>query len=162
MKKHLTHIISILIIIIFAGGLNLLGIPKAFAQTPSYPNTQGFGCGGGMGPIGNIMCGILGTNNQITQNTQVANSVNQLVSGIISFITIIAGLWFFIQFIIGGFQWISAGADKGLLEIARLRMLHAVIGLLIVVVSYIFVGLIGNIFGLNIFNPGESIIKLVI
>lgn len=162
MKKHLINIISILIIIIFAGGLNLIGIPKAFAQTPAYPNTQGFGCGGGMGPIGNIMCGILGTNDQTVQNTQVANSLNQLVSGIISFITIIAGLWFFIQFIIGGFQWISAGADKGLLEIARLRMLHAVIGLLIVVISYILVGLIGNIFGLNIFNPGEAIIKLVI
>ncbi|OGG15695.1 hypothetical protein A3D77_01555 [Candidatus Gottesmanbacteria bacterium RIFCSPHIGHO2_02_FULL_39_11] len=162
MSKYLNIIISALIIIFFVGLVHLIGIPKAFAQTPAGPNTQGIGCGGGMGPIGNIICGILNSNNTTDQNTQVANSLNQLVSGIISFITIIAGLWFLIQFIIGGFQWISAGADKGLLEIARLRMLHAVIGLLIVVVSYIFVGLVGNIFGLNIFNPGEAIIKLVI
>lgn len=164
MSKYLT-IISALIILFFVGGLNFIRISPVFAAspTPAGPSTQGIGCGGGMGPIGNIICSILSSGTSTdTQNTQVANSLNTLVSGIISFITIIAGLWFFIQFIIGGLQWISAGADKGLLEVARLRMLHAVIGLLIVVGSYILVGLVGNIFGLNIFNPGEDIIKLVI
>lgn len=162
-KKLIRYLYSSLLVLIsfFFFSFPAFSADPTVTSAPSS-SSQGLGCGGGMGPIGDALCNILSSNDKEVQNAQVANSLNTLISGIISLITILGGIWFLVQFIIGGFQWISAGADKGLLEIARLRMLHAAIGLMILVASYMVVGLIGNLLGLDIFNPGESILKVVI
>lgn len=128
----------------------------AFASDSS----KGFGCGGGLGVVGEAICTILSLNDKQQQTEGVGNMINTLVGGIITFITIIAGLWFMIQFIIAALQWISSGGDKGLLETARNRMLHAVIGLVIIVAAYILVGLIGLIVGLDILNFATSIFNI--
>jgi hypothetical protein len=128
----------------------------AFASDSS----KGFGCGGGLGVVGESICSILNLSDKEQQKEGVGNMVNTLVGGLITFITVIAGLWFMIQFIIAALQWISAGGDKGLLETARNRILNAVIGLVIVVGAYVLVGLIGLVVGLDILNFANSVLNI--
>ena len=73
-------------------------------------------------------------------------------------ITILYFLW-------GGFEWLTSEGDSGKLEKARKKMMHAIIGLLILVSAFIVLGFISRLlFGddfdiLNltfIFPDGES------
>lgn len=76
-----------------------------------------------------------------------------LVSQIIGILTVTAGLFFIVYFVIGAFRWVTAGGDSGAVGKARDQMLQATIGLVLVVLSYSIVGLIGSVVGLNILNP---------
>lgn len=84
-----------------------------------------------------------------------------ILSNVIGFLTIVAGLWFMIQFILGAVSWISAGGDKGKTTQAKDKLTESVIGLAIVVGAYAIAGLIGVILGLDFLNIGAalSIIK---
>ena len=106
-----------------------------------------------MGPLATLFCGKTGND----ASTQAATSLNTIVSGIVTFLTIMASLWFIFQFMLGAFSWISSGSDKGALQMARDRMLHAVIGMVIVAASYILIGLVGKVVGIDILNPGKML-----
>lgn len=61
-----------------------------------------------------------------------------------------------VLFIIAGYEWLGAGADKGKLEKARNRMTHGVIGLVLLVGSFVIINFISFIvFGdsFSILNP---------
>ncbi len=61
-----------------------------------------------------------------------------------------------LYFIWGAVEWITAGGEKGKLESARNRMLHAAMGLLILVSSLVLIGFISYLlFGteFNILEP---------
>jgi hypothetical protein len=142
MKKILEFIVALSLM------FTLLAVP-ASAQTP-----YGIGCGGGVGPIGALFCsptpptgggGVVGT------------QLNKTLSGIIGFLTIVAALWFLIQFILAGFAWISAGGDKAAVEAARNKITNALIGLILVIAAWIIAGVLGAVFGIEILNPGNII-----
>ena len=65
-----------------------------------------------------------------------------------------AVLFFFIQLIIGGISWISAGGDPKNLESARNRITNAVVGLIIVVAAFAITLIVTTILGVNIFQTG--------
>jgi len=46
----------------------------------------------------------------------------------------------------GGIEWILSGGDSGKLDKARQKMMHAVVGLLILVSSFIILGFISSLF----------------
>ena len=100
------------------------------------------GGGGGLGPFANGGDGITG--------------ITKIVSAVIGFMTIAAGIWFLIQFMIGGFNWITSGGDKAKLQSARDRLTNAFIGLIIVVAAWSILALAGAFFGIDftISNPG--------
>jgi hypothetical protein len=128
----------------------------AISITPP-PSSSGLGCGGGFGPIADMLCGLFTEhpNNDNNQGTiAVGNQLNTIVSGLLGFMIIIAGLWFMIQIVTAGYAWISAGGDKTHLETARNKILNALIGLIIVVAAWILTGLVGTLIGLQILNPG--------
>lgn len=102
---------------------------------------------GGLGPFSNI-----GSN-----ATQTLVNISTLLSNLVAFFSILAGLWFGFQLFLGAWGWLSSGGDKHGLETARNRMIHAIIGLIIVVFSIAIIGIIGTVFGLNILlnNPQE-------
>lgn len=111
-------------------------------------------------PLGNITgIGNLGnkTNGSVT-NTLIEFEL--LISNIIGFITIIAGLYFLFQIIIAGVNWMSAGGDKQRLETAQKRLQNSFIGLIVVVSAYAIVGLIGTVLGLRILSPALLLINL--
>lgn len=73
----------------------------------------------------------------------------RLISNIIGFMTIVAGLWFTFQVLLAGFQWLASGGDKTKLEGARGKLTSAVIGLAIVVFAIFFIRLITALLGIE-------------
>lgn len=69
------------------------------------------------------------------------------ISGVIGFLTVIAAIWFLIQFLIGGIGWISSAGDKTKLTSARDRITNAFIGLLVVVAGWAILAIAGQFFG---------------
>ena len=116
-----------------------------------YAANGGLGCGEGFGPLAKFVCGLSGGPGD---TDVVGNKLNDVISVIIGFLTIIAGIWFLIQFILGGFEWINAGGDKARVESAQKKLTNAIIGIFLVVAAYVIVGLVGTILGLKILDPG--------
>lgn len=116
---------------------------------------------GTIGQIGNGDFGPLGDLGKIATPGDVGNRITFLLSSLIGFLTVLGGIWFMIQFIIGAFKWITSGGDKNNVEAAKEHLTHAVISLAILVSAYIIVGLVGAIFGLDILNPQNIIPRLV-
>lgn len=85
-----------------------------------------------------------------------------IISNIIGFLTVIAGLWFLFQIVISGIRWISAGGDKQKLAEAQGKITNSVIGLTIVVIAIFIVRLIADLLGISIiFIPFNAISTLV-
>jgi hypothetical protein len=86
-------------------------------------------------------------------NTTILTYTNRTISFVITLLTVLAGLFFLYQCLMGGFAWLNAAGDQKKVQEARDRITQGVIGLLLIVGSYAIVGLIGTIFGLDILNP---------
>lgn len=152
MKLKIIFINIIITILLF-----LHNIP-VIAADPTSTSTQGLGCGGKMGPIAEFLCKLTG--DKETQKGEVGNKLNTVIGSIIGFLTIVSALWFFFQFIFAGFSWISAGGDKTALENAQKKLRNSIIGLTIVVGAWVIVGVIGELLGLDILNPG-AVLKTI-
>ncbi len=61
-----------------------------------------------------------------------------------------------IMFLWGALEWITAGGDSGKIEKARSRILQSIIGLLILVSSFVIIGFISQLF----FGEEFSILNL--
>lgn len=81
----------------------------------------------GIGPLGNFT------------PVDAARIFGSIISSIIGFLTVVAGLWFIFNIIIAGYGWLSAGGDKQKLADAQAKLTSSVIGLLVVVVAIFFV-----------------------
>lgn len=71
-------------------------------------------------------------------------------------LSVVGGLLVILYFVWGAIDWLTSAGDKGKLDAARNKMLHAFIGLLLIVTSYTLIGLISSIlFGsdFDILNP---------
>lgn len=86
-----------------------------------------------------------------------ANYLSSVASKTLGVLTICASIWFIVQFVVGAFKWLASGGDKGNVESAKEHLTHAVIGLTIVVISYVLIALVGTILGLDILNPQKLI-----
>jgi Type IV secretion system pilin len=62
----------------------------------------------------------------------------------------VAGVAAFIFLLLGGIQWITAGADKDALDKARKRLIQALIGLAIVFSAYAIIYILRVLFNVNI------------
>ncbi|MBW7944790.1 hypothetical protein H3C70_05335 [Patescibacteria group bacterium] len=91
----------------------------------------------------------------------VLSTGQNLISFIITFLTIFAGLMFLYQFVRGALAWISAGGDQKKLSDARDMITQGVIGLVIIIAAYAIIGLISTVLGLDLLNPGEQLRQLV-
>ncbi len=120
-------------------------VPLHTSNAPAQSDKQ-LGCGGGFGPFADVFCG---------GDFSLGNIFNNAVSKILGFLTIIAALYFFFQFVTAGIQWIGSGGDKNNIEQARNKMINAIIGLVIVAAAWVIVGIIGMFVGINIINPGS-------
>jgi len=79
------------------------------------------------------------------------------VSNIIGFMTALGSVFFVIYFVLGAFEWITSGGDKGKTEKARNRMMNGALGLVLLVASYGIIGLVGSFVGLDLLNPGSQV-----
>lgn len=117
---------------------------------PSNGGSTPLGTLEGFGPLGKFALDI-GT---------ATNLFNKVISNIIAVLTISAGLWFILQFILGAWGWLTAGGDKSALENAQKKITNSLIGLVIVVAAIFLVDLIGKLLGLEILRPGKFILGI--
>lgn len=106
---------------------------KIFAQTEL--GTIG---GTGLGPFGSGQVGA----------TPLADILD-LVSSVIGFMTVVAGIWFLFQILYSGYEWTSAGGDTKKIAGARERITHAFMGFVIVVGAWSLLAVAGQFFGYN-------------
>lgn len=103
------------------------------------------GEGGGLGPFGGV---------EFASGADAMTKLTGVVSAVIGFLTVVAAMWFFIQVVLGGISWITAGGDKAKLTTARDKISNAFVGLVVVVAGWGIVALAGQFFGWdNILNP---------
>ena len=73
-----------------------------------------------------------------------------IVSAVLSFIMIIAALLVLLNLVEGGIAWISSAGDSGKLQKARDRMLHAVIGIIILAASLAIWRVVRDFLGISL------------
>jgi hypothetical protein len=103
----------------------------------------------GLGPLG-----------KVGSKDQAVTRFNEVVSLVIGFLTVVAGLWFVFQFLSGAIGWLSAGGDKAKLQAAQGRITQAIIGLAVVIAAIFIIDLVGTLLGLNILSPGDYILSI--
>lgn len=100
----------------------------------------------------------IGVNSPFAPNAaNPGGPIEQFLSAMLGFITVIGSLMFLVYVVLAGLNWITAGGDKGKLEAARSQITSAIVGLIIVIVSQTIVGITGGVLGLDILNPAKMI-----
>jgi len=85
------------------------------------------------------------------------SAAEKIISNALVILTVIAGITFVIQFLLGGINWITAGGQKDKVDTAKAMMTNGAIGLILIVVSYAIVWIVGKALGLNILEPASVI-----
>lgn len=80
-----------------------------------------------------------------------------VVSVIIGVMTVLGGLYFIFMFLTGAYEWINAAGDKNRLQKAQARIIHAIIGLVILVAAWAIISLFGYVLGFSILNPADQL-----
>ena len=107
------------------------------------------------------MLGIFGTiSNPTSYASDKGSGLFTLISNILKFAGVIAGLFFVVQIIMAGFSYISANGDPKKAELAWAKIWQSIIGLVIVASAFIIASVVGKIFGINIldfqiYGPGN-------
>lgn len=86
-------------------------------------------------------------------------NLGKLMSNALALLFFFAALLAFLFIIIGGIQWITAGGDAKAAGAARDRITAAVVGLLVVVAAFAITLILGQVFGIDLFNfnfPGTD------
>lgn len=124
---------------------------------------KGLGCdtNNSFGLIAEFLCK-LNPDDKKANSVTVGNKFNSIVSALIGLLTIFAGLWFLIQIIVAGYSWIGSGGDGKKVTEARDKITNSLIGLIIIVIAWVLVGLVGELLGLNILDPGAALNSLLI
>lgn len=78
-------------------------------------------------------------------------TLEKIISQVIGVLTIIAVIFFAIQVIIAGYNFISSEGDEKKMEMARKSLTNGVLGIIIVVVAIGIVSLIASLLGIS--NP---------
>ena len=76
----------------------------------------------------------------------------QVIQAVIKFILIVAFIAAFIMLLIGGIRWILAGGDEKAVSSARSTITAALIGLVIVLLSFAIIKLVEAFFGVTIIS----------
>lgn len=96
----------------------------------------------------------------IETNEGALSNLELFISNIVGVLTVFAAIFFIVYFLIAALSWVTSGGDSGKLQTARERMLHGILGLIIVVAAYGIIGLIGAIIGFDILNPAAKLLEI--
>ena len=78
------------------------------------------------------------------------SEIVKILENIIKLLAPAAGIAFFIMMLVGGFQFLTSGGDPKAAGAARATLTYALIGIILVVVSWLILVLIKNITGASI------------
>ena len=88
----------------------------------------------------------IGKGNVETGVTAAGNIVGAIIAGMF----VVAFITGFIFLITGGFHWITSGGDKANLENARNRIIHSIVGIIVVAITWAIMGLVGEFTGIKL------------
>ena len=98
-------------------------------------------------PVGNFtLPGPLGQH----PTTDAPSQLENVISTAIGVMTVIAFIWFIVQFFVAAFQIISSGGDKAALEGAKQKLTTSAIGLVVVIAAIFLIQIVGTVLGINI------------
>jgi hypothetical protein len=75
--------------------------------------------------------------------------VETVIVNVINLLFTIGGIGVVVYFVWGAVDWILSGGDKEKVSNARKKMTHAIIGLVLLSLSYVIINLVGTIVGFN-------------
>ena len=93
-------------------------------------------------------------------DTGSAGPLANILTLLVSFLTLIAGFWFAIQFILAGWQWMSAGSDTGKVSEAQKKITNSFLGLMIIVAAITITKIISLITGIQMLDLTAALQKL--
>lgn len=99
-----------------------------------------------------------GTVNPPTLYGGISEGLVLFLNNILRLVFVVAGLFAFLNLIIAGFQFLSAGGDPKTIEKAWNRIWQSLVGLLIIVCSF----LLAAIFGYLLFGDPGAILQIKI
>lgn len=76
-------------------------------------------------------------------------AVGNFVSAIVGGMIIIAFIMSLLYLLTGGFMWITSGGDKTNLESARNKIIHAIVGFIVIAAIWAIMTLVGQFVGLD-------------
>ena len=76
----------------------------------------------------------------------------RIFSNLVTIVLELAAIILFIMFIIGGFKYLTSQGDPKAVEAARGTLTHAIIGLVVLLLAYVFLTIIEAITGAQITN----------
>ena len=122
------------LIIFFSALLTFINPFEARAQgfTVNITQPKGLGIAAGLGP-----------------GAQAEGIVQTILVNVISIFFAVGGLGVLIYFVWGAVDWILSGGDKEKVAGARKKMTNAIIGLVLLSLSYVIINLVGSIVGFN-------------
>jgi len=112
-------------------------MPKALAKDVDLAPTGGL-TGPGIKPTGNI-------------GEQIAG----IISTVIGVLTVLAVIWFIIEFVVSGFLLISSAGDQEKTAEAKKRLTQSLMGLVIVLGAMFLFTIISYIAGIDFLNIAE-------
>ncbi|HUC94597.1 MAG TPA: hypothetical protein VMR19_01140 [Candidatus Saccharimonadales bacterium] len=83
-------------------------------------------------------------------NIATISNLSCLFSNLVTAILGLAGIALFVLLLVGGFKFITSGGDPKALEGAKGTITSAIIGLVVILVSYLILILISNITGVDV------------
>lgn len=76
--------------------------------------------------------------------SDIGNTGN-FISGLVRFFIIIAGLFTLVQFLIGGFTYITSSGDKAKVTEATNKITNSIIGLVVIAASFVIIAIISKL-----------------
>ena len=83
------------------------------------------------------------------------SGIQVLFNNAVRLIYMVAGVGLFAMFIYGGFRYLASGGDKAQTELAKKTLTNALIGFVIIALSYAFLRIIETFFGIRITGPSS-------
>ena len=105
----------------------------------------------GFGPWGDIFTQPAGT---------AAVKFAGISSNLLGVMTIVAGLWFMVNLLAGGYAYLAAGGATEKMKEATQRIGNSLIGLVVVIAAYAVISLVGGLLGFSILDFEENIKKI--
>lgn len=81
-----------------------------------------------------------------------SEGIGNFVGNLIGIVYTVAAIVFLFMMIWGAFQWMTSGGEKEGIAAARKRLTYAIIGILLLAVTFFLAGIIGRLTGFTFFK----------
>lgn len=90
---------------------------------------------------------------QIIDPDPNVNYTQNAITFVITVLAIIGVVGSLIYLVYGGIKWITSGGDKASIEQARQHIVAALVGLIVVIISFVILNIVFSILGIGTFPP---------